>query len=137
MGYSENVERNLKEETHARKNGSINYTDQAERLGLYKPSQEDDKTGPTQAVKAEFITPLDPVVVTADGGRLPVIPVEEAVKLNRLKDRTERQRLSNGSIDAGPCGSDGIESSKGINSSVSRQSDAAEAPLRNAIPPSR
>ncbi|KAK0920481.1 hypothetical protein LTR57_009737 [Friedmanniomyces endolithicus] len=62
------------------------FAEQAEKLGRLRPHQEDDETGSTAAVEAKFITPLDPVVVTANGKRLPAVPVEEAAKLNRLKD---------------------------------------------------
>ncbi|TKA76001.1 hypothetical protein B0A55_06674 [Friedmanniomyces simplex] len=62
------------------------FTAQAEKLGHLKPHQEDEQTGPTHAVEAKFVTPLDPVVVTANGRRLPAVPIDEAAKLNRLKD---------------------------------------------------
>ena len=65
------------------------FTDQARRLAHLRPGQEDNDTGDTQAVEAKFITPLDPVIETANGGRLPTVPVEEAAKLNRLKDRAD------------------------------------------------
>ncbi|WPH00048.1 Hypothetical protein R9X50_00287100 [Acrodontium crateriforme] len=58
---------------------------QSARLAEFSPSQESNRTGNTQAIEAKFVTPLDPVIVTADGGRLPTIPIDEAVKLNRLQ----------------------------------------------------
>ncbi|KAK5131866.1 hypothetical protein LTR08_000533 [Meristemomyces frigidus] len=64
------------------------YAEQAQRLAHLKPSQNDD-TGSTQAIEARFVTPLDPVIETANGGRLPAVPIEEAQKLNSLKDQLD------------------------------------------------
>lgn len=68
---------------------AIQFAHQAERLGQYTPSQEDDTTGSTQAVEAKFITAQDPVIQTANGGRLPAVPIEEATKLNKLRDKLD------------------------------------------------
>lgn len=38
------------------------------------------------AVKAEFVTPQDAIIITADGGRLPGPPLAEAVRLNKLRE---------------------------------------------------
>ncbi|CAN9341778.1 unnamed protein product [Alternaria alternata] len=65
---------------------AADFAHQAERLGQYTPDQEDENTGSTQAVQARFITPQDPVVETANGHRLPAVPLEEATKLNQLRD---------------------------------------------------
>jgi pimeloyl-ACP methyl ester carboxylesterase len=65
---------------------ALQYAQQAERLGHYATDQENDATGSTQAVEAHFVTPQDPVIKTADGHRLPAVPLEEATKLNTLKD---------------------------------------------------
>lgn len=62
---------------------AIDYTHQAERLSLVAPG---DNAGPGTAVKAEFITPQDPIIILQDGGRLPGVPLAEANKLNQLKD---------------------------------------------------
>ena len=104
-----------------------NYANQSEHLAQLHPKQENEKTGSTQAVKAKFVTPLDPVIVTEDGGRLPVVPVEEAVKLNELKEKAEEEQTN------------GVTHScrKPRGSSASRQDELADAPLRDAIPSSR
>jgi pimeloyl-ACP methyl ester carboxylesterase len=68
---------------------AIEFAQQAERLGQYAPHQESDATGSTQAVEAKFITAQDPVIQTADGGRLPAVPLEEATRLNRLRNIVE------------------------------------------------
>jgi pimeloyl-ACP methyl ester carboxylesterase len=65
---------------------AIDFAHQAERLGQYAPHQESSQTGSTQAIEAHFVTPQDPVIQTADGYRLPAVPLEEATKLNELRD---------------------------------------------------
>ncbi|KAF1946214.1 alpha/beta-hydrolase [Clathrospora elynae] len=65
---------------------AIDFAQQAERLGQYAANQENDATGSTQAVEAHFVTAQDPVIETADGHRLPAVPIEEATKLNELRD---------------------------------------------------
>jgi len=68
---------------------AIEFAQQAERLGQYAPHQENDVTGSTQAVEAKFVTPQDPVIQTAEGGRLPAVPIEEATRLNKLRNTVE------------------------------------------------
>jgi len=41
------------------------------------------------AVEAKFVTPLDAVLVTSEGARLPGVPLEEAQKLNVLREELE------------------------------------------------
>ena len=66
------------------------FAHQAEKLSLLPESQrEHENFEGTTAVQARFITPRDPVIETADGGRLPAIPLAEAHKLNALKDEVE------------------------------------------------
>ncbi|QIW97064.1 hypothetical protein AMS68_002582 [Peltaster fructicola] len=65
------------------------YAKQARRLAHLKSDQVASDKETNTALEAKFITPHDPVVVTADGGRLPVVPIEEAVKLNQLKAEVE------------------------------------------------
>ena len=65
---------------------AIEFAQQAERLAQYTPDQENDVTGSTQAIKAYFVTPQDPVIETTDGCRLPAVPLEEATKLNELRN---------------------------------------------------
>lgn len=66
------------------------YAQQAERLAQYSVEQESQRnSASTQAVQAKFVTAQDPVIETANGGRLPAVPIDEALTLNRLKDRLE------------------------------------------------
>ncbi|KAJ4382992.1 hypothetical protein N0V86_002219 [Didymella sp. IMI 355093] len=75
--------------TKSKAQAAVEFAKQAERLGQYAPAQEDEATGSTQAVEARFVTAQDPVIQTADGSRLPSVPIEEAAKLNKLKDILE------------------------------------------------
>jgi pimeloyl-ACP methyl ester carboxylesterase len=116
------------------------FAEQAERLGQYKKSQEDDSTGSTRAVEAKFITAQDPVIETADGGRLPAVPLEEALKLNQLRDQLECRDPSQTSPPETQTrdGRDGtLHGVLPPEKSNLRQSTAAEAPLGRAVPPAR
>ncbi|TGJ79890.1 hypothetical protein E0Z10_g8874 [Xylaria hypoxylon] len=61
-----------------------NFVKQSEKLSLEKPRSPENPT--SVAVKAKFVTPEDAVIVTADGSRLPAVPLQEAYKLNVLRD---------------------------------------------------
>ena len=63
----------------------MNFAKQAEKLSL----QPADENRGGIAVQAKFITPLDPVIETADGHRLPGVPVDEAHKLNQYRDELD------------------------------------------------
>ena len=61
----------------------------AQKLSLLPPASENEETRATTAVEAKFITPQDPIIETADGSRLPPVPLPEAIKLNELKKKVE------------------------------------------------
>lgn len=75
----------VSENSPSKTQAEIELAQQAERLGQYAPHQENDSTGSTQAVEALFVTAQDPVIQTANGGRLPAVPIDEALKLNKLR----------------------------------------------------
>ncbi|KUJ11051.1 alpha/beta-hydrolase [Mollisia scopiformis] len=113
---------------------AIKYTHQAEKLSFVKPEKDEDGSG--TAIRADYITPQDPVIVTGDGSRLPGVPLSEAEKLNRLKE----------DIEGNP--SDVIEEASGLerpepeHSTPSPQNGttiqkSGEGSLRRAMPPSR
>jgi pimeloyl-ACP methyl ester carboxylesterase len=52
-------------------------------LGGGKDEQQQEENA---AIAARFVTPRDAIIETVDGERLPAVPVEEARKLNRLRD---------------------------------------------------
>jgi pimeloyl-ACP methyl ester carboxylesterase len=107
---------------------AIKYAHQAEKLSHLLPDQDGGSDGET-AVRAEFITPQDAIIVTENGGRLPGVPVNEAQELNHLKN----------DLGGGPArDNDERPSSR---SSSSHNTDtvqkSAEGSLRKAMPPSR
>ncbi|KAI1082751.1 alpha/beta-hydrolase [Whalleya microplaca] len=63
---------------------AVEFAHQAEKLSHHTTHSNEHPE--SVAVEAQFITPQDPVIVTADGNRLPAVPLEEAHKLNSLKD---------------------------------------------------
>ncbi|KAH7035381.1 sterol esterase [Microdochium trichocladiopsis] len=69
---------------------AIDYAHQSEKLSH---QLSHDKEHPESvAVEARFVTPQDPVIVTADGHRLPGVPLPEAYKLNALKAALDKER---------------------------------------------
>ncbi|KAH6634301.1 Alpha/Beta hydrolase protein [Chaetomium sp. MPI-SDFR-AT-0129] len=67
-------------------NVATQFADQVEKLSHQHPADGD--VGGI-AVEARFVTPQDPVLVTSDGNRLPPVPLEEAHKLNLLREELE------------------------------------------------
>lgn len=59
------------------------YADQAAKLSHVDP--EDDHDGAGTAMRADYLTARDTVVVTEGGGRLPGPPLEESERLNGLR----------------------------------------------------
>ncbi len=128
------------------------YTRQAKRLSYASRRHTGGTRARNTAVEAKFITAHDPVVVTASGGRLPVVPLAEAKRLNQLKEKVKAYDLSaeatalmDGvtSADEKPGAGDTSESSESSQHGPKRgpnerhESHDASAPLRGAIPPSR
>lgn len=119
---------------------AIDFAHQAQKLAQYTPDQESNATGSTQAVEAKFITAQDPVIITADGNRLPTVPLDEALELNRLKDELE-DRDSHGELPV----TFGIREAKdgtvhGIpppTTPNSQQPTKTDIPLSKAVPPAR
>ena len=72
------------------------YACQSEKLSLASSDNASDLTSGSTAVEAKFITPLDPVIQTADGSRLPAVPVDEAHKINLLKRQAENSLPDSG-----------------------------------------
>ena len=62
----------------------------AEKLSLLPSCSDNENFRATTAVEAKVITPQDPIIETANGGRLPAVPLPEAIKLNELKEKAER-----------------------------------------------
>ena len=79
---------------------------------------------------------MDPVIETANGSRLPAVPLDQALELNRLREESgsssKQERRNN---DKAQRAESLDESNSGDSESL--QSTKAGAPLRTAIPPSR
>lgn len=103
---------------------AIDFVNHAEKLSLLPQNPDNQEARATTAVSAKFITPQDPVIETADGSRLPTVPVAEAAKLNQLKDQVKSNReASNNDIS--------------VPNRSSEQSNTTDAPLSDAYPPQR
>ena len=120
---------------------ALEFSKQAEKLSLQKNEVLGAEASDVTAVEARFITPQDPVIETANGGRLPAVPLKEALELNKLRDEVEGQdpvpplrRLEPGKS-GHEIGLDTDHSSS--RNSASNQSTRPEATLRSAIPPQK
>lgn len=132
------VKQKVEDKADSKTRAAIEFAHQAERLAQHSPSQEDEFTGSTQAVEAKSVTGQDPVVETADGGRFPAVPIEEATKLNRLRDiLDDRDPSQNESVQNGIREADGSIHGARPSDGESKQSTNPKAPLRQAVPPSR
>ena len=117
------------------------YSQQAEKLSLDTTNEESSKTpSGSTAVEAKFITPLDPVIVTADGNRLPAVPAAEAARLNELKNHIngENKTKRRGSREMGgsQIGAENAEPDYTRDLDAS-SADGHSAKLAFAVPPSR
>ena len=65
------------------------HVQQSEKLSLEASADQLHEKNSGTAIRARFITPLDAVVETASGDRLPAVPVNEAHGLNVLKHQAE------------------------------------------------
>lgn len=123
---------------------AIKYAQQAEKLS-YLPQDAEGLNSGGAAVQAEWVTPQDPIIITADGGRLPSVPLAEAIKLNELHDEIgaagEEEVLLDKNTMAmatkSPNREDGEEEGEiGAGKNPPMQK-SAEGSLRKAMPPSR
>lgn len=124
---------------------AIEFAQQAEKLSLQK--SESNNNDSEVAVEARFVTPQDPVIVTSDGKRLPGVPLQEAHKLNILKEELQDgsavAKIKEGNDTDGKVANAGVISEK-RERIVSLPTDAngksmqksGEAPLRRQTPPS-
>lgn len=66
---------------------AVEFAKQSQKLSHKNPEEDNSENVAAQAL---FVTPRDPVIATAEGHRLPGVPLEEAHKLNLLKDELEQ-----------------------------------------------
>jgi len=123
---------------------AIEFAHRAETLGFERTFKVDDggrAIDSSAAIEAKFVTPQDPIVLTADGSRLPAIPVDEAVKLNRLRDLVDGRDPAvrtpvPGAIRESKDGTLHGRANSDLRA-VSNASEKADAPLREAVPVSK
>lgn len=124
---------------------AIKYAHQAEKLSHLAPGK--DGAGSGTAIEAEYITPQDPVIITADGGRLPGVPLAEAAHLNALKadidgipdEAIEDSDGADGQIPHQQTNGHSSSSGSGSRSPHDKATiqRSGEGSLRRAMPPSR
>lgn len=79
----------------ARNGHRLSRSDQQDSLANFerqanKLSQNQTSDGASNiAVQAKFVTPHDPILVTSDGNRMPGVPLQEAHKLNALREELQ------------------------------------------------
>ncbi|KAL9589708.1 MAG: hypothetical protein Q9203_001479 [Teloschistes exilis] len=118
------------------------YASQTANLSLLPQDNNNADAQATKAVKANFITPRDPVIETANGGRLPAVPLAEAEKLNRFRDEAEHLGSRGGAHEirrdtAYLAAAQETDDGATMDDSMSGQSTKAGAPLRTAFPSSK
>lgn len=111
------------------------FSAQAEKLSLLPHNAPRDAAAETSAAQAKFITPQDAVIETENGGRLPTVPLAEAVKLNQLRKEAEGPDAT----DQHPVyhEQENVDGVVSIEGQESQPSERAEAPLSRAVPSSR
>jgi len=124
---------------------AVEFVQQSEKLSHHKAEEGAPKD---VAFEARFVTPHDPVIITTEGHRLPGVPLEEAHKLNILKDGLEGDapptvqfRRGDGKKDTFTQVSEpSASSAKVIDLPASQNGKgmqkSAEGSLRRAMPPS-
>ena len=116
---------------------AIKITHQSEKLSFQAHDAKDEDSNGAMAVEARFITPQDPVIETESGARLPVVPLKEALELNRLRDQVDGESSESGRRRRDPACLKYEESVEGSSQAESTQSTRPDASLHTAIPPSR
>lgn len=118
---------------------AIKFAHQSEKLSLKPHHVQDDESQGALAVAARFITPRDPVIETANGGRLPAVPLKEALELNRLRDEVEGKssKVASQKRDPGNLKHEDALEQSSLSGDESTQSTRPDASLGTAIPPSR
>ena len=123
---------------------AVQFSQQAEKLSHQNPT---DNSG--VAIEAQFVTPHDPVIVTSDGNRLPGVPLQEAHKLNVLREELEgkpesveikegdetKEKISNVE-NAGPEQKKVVQVPSEHNGASLQKSSSVNSTLRRQTPPS-
>jgi pimeloyl-ACP methyl ester carboxylesterase len=108
---------------------AIEFAHQSEKLSHQKLEDADDPKHVASA--AHFVTPQDAVIETAGGARLPPVPLQEAFKLNALRDDL------NGQVDGNKPSSHGTEMRQQQNEEQAQESQKlARTSMQRSMPPS-
>ncbi|KAL8948859.1 MAG: hypothetical protein Q9222_004987 [Ikaeria aurantiellina] len=113
-----------------RREAAERYAQQVASLSLLPQDKDNTEPDATTAVTAKFITPRDPVIETANGGRLPAVPLYEAEKLNQLKEEAESHSSGSGENSSQSTTKQALKRC----TSIDDHSTHAGAPLRAAVP---
>ncbi|PSR92124.1 Alpha/Beta hydrolase protein [Coniella lustricola] len=111
---------------------AVEFTKQAEKLSHKTPEQGNVEV----AVEAKFITPLDPVIITSDGNRLPGVPIPEALKLNSLKSSLDENDENDENDEAHRERDEARRNLMASKPNGKSAHKSAEGTLRKAMPPS-
>ncbi|PHH87827.1 hypothetical protein CDD83_8361 [Cordyceps sp. RAO-2017] len=120
---------------------AVEFAEQARRLSHKQPTDASSSI----AVRAHFVTPQDPVIITSDGTCLPGVPLQEARRLNTLREELEEeaddaQRATSRSRDATGPAADAAPGSVAVNIAEQQNGKAlqrsAGGTLRHSMPPS-
>ncbi|KAI2629845.1 alpha/beta-hydrolase [Hypoxylon sp. NC1633] len=115
---------------------AIEFAQQAEKLSLQTTGNNEHSE--TVAVEARFITPQDPVIITADGNRLPTVPLDQAHKLNILKEELSGDAPKETIVQAKNCvlTSPALVGSNGMTSADEKAAHrSSKVSLRRSLPP--
>ena len=124
---------------------AVEFAQHAEKLSHHHLDSGEGVDG--VAVEAQFVTPLDAVIVTSEGNRLPGVPLEEAHKLNVLREELEASgpvavrihEARNGETHAAAVATEPFDREKDrsipIHPPEERQPTPTGGPLGTAMPP--
>ena len=114
---------------------AIKFAKHAEKLSLLPHDASNPQVADTSATEAKFITPQDPVIETCNGGRLPAVPLSQAVKLYELKEKVEGPGSTDHQLEHYE--TENGEDVVSVDGQRSQPSERAEAPLSKSLPSSR
>ncbi|RAO67378.1 uncharacterized protein BHQ10_003390 [Talaromyces amestolkiae] len=111
------------------------FAKQAQKLSL-GGGRDEQQQQENAAIAARFVTPRDAIIETVDGERLPAVPVEEAKKLNRLRDEAiDSDANGPGNLDDVGGEDDEFEMKNGTSEKREISPEGHGGPLDHAKPP--
>lgn len=111
------------------------FAKQAQKLSL-GGGRDEQQQEDNAAIAARFVTPRDAIIETVDGERLPAVPVEEAKKLNRLRNEAiDSDAYTSGDLNDVGGNDDEIETNIGTSGKREISPEGHGGPLDHAKPP--